>query len=158
MLSVVAKGVAVHFFLRPFFIGTRYGPRAKRNEFVEWRLQVPFPSFRGSWYVWVTHPSHQIARYIIISVWRSFFKTLTWREDKECCRSNYRDFSCWAVPEVRIHSRSPHRRSWFSLIYVIRTVFLPKTISTSSTRSAIVSHPIYSLVVNVYQVRRSNGY
>ena len=51
-LSDVAKGVAqVHFFSQPFFIGTRYVPRAKRNEFVERRLQVPFPSFRGAWYV-----------------------------------------------------------------------------------------------------------
>ena len=56
MLSDVAKGVAqVHSFPQPFFIGTRYGPRAKWDEFVERRLQVPVPSFRRVWYVCRQH-------------------------------------------------------------------------------------------------------
>ena len=49
MLSDVAKGVAqVHSFPHPFFIDTRCGPRARRDEFVERRLQVP--SFCRAWY------------------------------------------------------------------------------------------------------------
>ena len=54
MLSDVAKGAAqVRFFPHPFFIGTRYGPRARRDEFVERRLQVP--SFCRAWYVCGQH-------------------------------------------------------------------------------------------------------
>ena len=105
MLSDVAKGVAqVHFFLQPFFIGTRYGPRAKRDEFVKRRLQVP--SFRRAWYVCRQHsiiyrgeesnppkPSN-CTLYHHFCLWRSLFYTLTWLENQECYRSYHRDFSC----------------------------------------------------------------